>query len=90
MRSHWCVAAVFIPARKLVRGDKYIRARKLVRGSIDLMYVTTERDYNLHAEDIRAINFFCMEIAFIYDEQHYSSTGHVQRAPRGVKRVYKK
>ena len=31
-----------------------------------------------------------MEIAFIYDEQHYSSTGHVQRAPRWVKRVYKK
>ena len=43
-------------------GNKYIRARKLVRGSTDLMYVTTERDYNLHAEDIRVINMKHKEV----------------------------
>jgi hypothetical protein len=33
-----------------------------VRGSTDLMYVTTERDYNLHAEDIRVINMKHKEV----------------------------
>jgi hypothetical protein len=43
-------------------GDKYIRARKLVRGPTDLMYITTERDYNLHAEDVRVINMKHKEV----------------------------
>ena len=40
----------------LLLGEKYIRARKFQKGPTDTMYVSTDREYNLHSEDIRLIN----------------------------------
>ena len=37
-------------------GNKYIRARKYVKGPTELMYSSSEKEYNLHSEDVRAIN----------------------------------
>ena len=46
----------------MLTGDKYIRAKKLIRGATDLMYVTSEREYNLHSGDVRVINMKHKEV----------------------------
>jgi hypothetical protein len=43
-------------------GEKYIRAKKLIRGATDLMYVTTELEYNLHSEDVRVVSMSNSEL----------------------------
>jgi hypothetical protein len=37
-------------------GNEYIRARKYQKGATDLMYVSTDREFNLHSEDVRFVN----------------------------------
>ena len=43
-------------------GTKYIRARKFVKGQSEVMYSSTDCEFNLHSEDVRVINMKHSEV----------------------------
>jgi hypothetical protein len=59
-----------------------------VKGPTDLMYVTTEREYNLHVEDVRVINMKHKEVVarrrtFKNHPSFKQENFHVRRARDG-------
>ena len=62
-------------------GDKYIRARKFKKGPTDLMYVSTELEYNLNSEDLRFLDMSDKEVP-VRMQRKGRRTGNATNAKR--------